>query len=346
MAAAFLSLPHRNGSPCSLDRLRWRGKIVPRGKILPNFRKYRTGPRRTSNPTFLTMKSPLFLPIAVFAVAFLAASPRASAQAHLETSWTSNDGVTIWAQLVGWDGSHFLLKRGGRDYRVPPGRLTEGSREKARKMLDLDPKKLPQASARPEAVPTSSRPVETPPSRPDRQREPSVSRTSETQPGFSPAVRNDTAPPPSQGVVFSPRPAEGGRIRLEGKRAIAPAGVPSVVRTAIEAGNRLQNKPYKWGGGRVPLEDSGYDCSGSVSYVLIKAGLLRSPGTSRTFMKYGEPGPGRWITIYARNGHVFMTICGLRLDTGGSRGRGESGPRWRPAARGGAGFVMRHPPGF
>jgi hypothetical protein len=63
-------------------------------------------------------------------------------------------------------------------------------------------------------------------------------------------------------------------------------------------------------------------------------------------MRYGEPGPGRWITIYARNGHVFMTLCGLRLDTGGHAGRGESGPRWCPNSRGIRGFVMRHPPGF
>lgn len=141
-------------------------------------------------------------------------------------------------------------------------------------------------------------------------------------------------------------PVESGVIRLEGRLAIAPASVPSPVKLAIVAANRLQTKPYKWGGGHGRSEDSGYDCSGSVSYVLMKAGLLRSPGTSRSLMHYGEPGPGRWITVYARNGHAFMTICGLRLDTGGHAGRGESGPRWCPQGRCPSGFVMRHPPGF
>ena len=138
----------------------------------------------------------------------------------------------------------------------------------------------------------------------------------------------------------------GAKIRLEGRLAIAPSGVPSLVQTVIDAGNRLQDKFYKWGGGRARLEDSGYDCSGSVSYVLIKSGLLRAPLTSGSFMRYGEPGPGRWVTIYARNGHVFMTVCGLRLDTGGHAGYRESGPRWCPNSRGISGFVMRHPSGF
>ncbi|MCX6873223.1 MAG: NlpC/P60 family protein [Verrucomicrobia bacterium] len=105
----------------------------------------------------------------------------------------------------------------------------------------------------------------------------------------------------------------------------------------------MQTKPYKWGGGRGRLEDTGYDCSGSVSYVLIKAGLLRSPATSGAFASYGVPGPGRWITIYARNGHVFMTLCGLRLDTSG---HAERGPRWCANFRSASGYVMRHPAGY
>lgn len=135
-------------------------------------------------------------------------------------------------------------------------------------------------------------------------------------------------------------------IRLDGKRAIAPSGIPSVVSTVIAAANRLRNKPYVWGGGHARVEDRGYDCSGSVSYALIKAGLLRSPLTSRGFLRYGKPGKGRWVTIYAKNGHVFMTVCGLRFDTGGHNGRGESGPRWRPGPRSTRGFVTRHPAGF
>jgi hypothetical protein len=152
--------------------------------------------------------------------------------------------------------------------------------------------------------------------------------------------------PPRGSVEGHKPPSTAPAMRLEGRRAIAPSTMPSVILAAIEAGNRLQTKAYKWGGGRARLEDSGYDCSGSVSYVLIKAGLLGSPITSGAFTRYGSPGRGRWITIYARNGHVFMTICGLRLDTGGSGGHGESGPRWRTHMRGTSGFVMRHPSGF
>lgn len=149
---------------------------------------------------------------------------------------------------------------------------------------------------------------------------------------------------PERETSPSPAPTENRRwATLVGRQAIAPTGVPGAILTAIEAGNRLQTKTYKWGGGRARLEDTGYDCSGSVSYVLIKAGLLSSPLTSGSFTRYGAPGPGRWITIHARNGHVFMTLCGIRLDTGGHT---ERGPRWCADLRGGRGFVMRHPPGF
>jgi cell wall-associated NlpC family hydrolase len=159
-----------------------------------------------------------------------------------------------------------------------------------------------------------------------------------------PAAEGYAAVLPERDTVPSPAPVDDRRASLVGRQVIAPAGVPSVVLTAINAGNRLQTKTYKWGGGRARLEDTGYDCSGSVSYVLIHAGLLRSPINSGAFTRYGSAGPGRWITIHARSGHVFMTICGLRLDTGGHAGRG---PRWCPdLRRAGSGFVMRHPPGF
>jgi hypothetical protein len=60
-------------------------------------------------------------------------------------------------------------------------------------------------------------------------------------------------------------------------------------------------------------------------------------------MSWGDPGPGRWITIYANNGHVFMVVAGLRFDTSGANG----GTRWQSArARSYAGFAVRHPPGL
>lgn len=131
---------------------------------------------------------------------------------------------------------------------------------------------------------------------------------------------------------------------LRGGLAYAPKGAPPAVKRAIHAGNRLQNKPYKWGGGHAVLDDTGFDCSGAVSYVLRHAGLLKGQMPSSGFFHYGERGPGRWITIYVRKGHVFMTIAGLRLDTGW--GSNRTGPRWLTKTRPGAGHVLRHPPGY
>ena len=126
--------------------------------------------------------------------------------------------------------------------------------------------------------------------------------------------------------------------------AYAPRNAPLAVKRALAAGNRLQGMPYKWGGGHGRRPDDGYDCSGTVSYVLREAGLLRGSLPSKGFFKYGKKGEGRWITIYIRKGHVFLTIAGLRLDTGGPGDR--TGPRWKPETRQSIGHVMRHPAGL
>ncbi len=126
--------------------------------------------------------------------------------------------------------------------------------------------------------------------------------------------------------------------------AYAPRNAPLAVKRAIAAGNRLQGRPYKWGGGHSRHHDSGYDCSGTVSYVLREAGLLRGSLTSNDYFRYGKKGEGRWITIYMRKGHVFVTVAGLRLDTGGPGAR--TGPRWKPETRQSHGHVMRHPRGL
>ena len=149
--------------------------------------------------------------------------------------------------------------------------------------------------------------------------------------------------------VAAPRasaPAAGNaQIRFDGRFASVGSNAPAQLQHAVYAANKLQNKPYVRGGGHASVEDNAYDCSGSVSYVLIKAGLLRAPLSSGAFASYGEAGPGRFITIWVKPGdHVFMTICGLRMDTsGGSTGEG---PRWRAKGRSMAGFVARHPAGF
>lgn len=126
--------------------------------------------------------------------------------------------------------------------------------------------------------------------------------------------------------------------------AYAPRNAPLAVKKAIAAGNRLQGKPYKWGGGHARLNDSGYDCSGAVSYVLREAGLMKGQMPSSGFFSYGKKGEGDWITVYVRRGHVFMTVAGLRLDTGW--GADRTGPRWHTRTRPGKGHVMRHPPGL
>lgn len=126
--------------------------------------------------------------------------------------------------------------------------------------------------------------------------------------------------------------------------AYAPKSAPYAVKRAIAAGNSLQGMPYKWGGGHARENDSGYDCSGTVSYVLREAGLMDGSLPSRGYFEYGKKGDGKWITIYVRKGHVFMTVAGLRLDTGGPGG--ETGPRWKTQTRQGKGHVMRHPSGY
>lgn len=133
---------------------------------------------------------------------------------------------------------------------------------------------------------------------------------------------------------------------LQNGLAYAPRNAPRAVQRAIQAGNCLQGKPYKWGGGHARLNDSGYDCSGSVSYVLREAGLIKGCIPSSGFFKYGKKGEGEWITIYIRKGHVFMTVAGLRLDTGGPGGNSSSGPKWKPETRSAKGTFVRHPAGL
>jgi hypothetical protein len=132
-------------------------------------------------------------------------------------------------------------------------------------------------------------------------------------------------------------------IAPDRRTAVAPAGAPEEVVDAIAAANKITRKPYKWGGGHGRWWDTGYDCSGTVSYVLHRAGLLDASRDSTGFMSYGARGKGDWITTYAHGGHAYMIIAGLRFDTSG---RGEEGPRWRPEPRSSTGFVARHPAGL
>jgi hypothetical protein len=122
--------------------------------------------------------------------------------------------------------------------------------------------------------------------------------------------------------------------------AYAPAAAPIEVQRAIWAANKLQHKPYIYGGGHQSFRSRGYDCSGTVSYALHAAGLLATPMDSSDFMSWGKRGKGAWITVYTNPGHAWAIIAGLRLDTSGP---GESGPRWRTEKRSTRGFRARHP---
>lgn len=123
-----------------------------------------------------------------------------------------------------------------------------------------------------------------------------------------------------------------------------PSGVPEAVQRVIAGGNAIADFPYIWGGGHASFVANGYDCSGSVSYALAAGGLLSAPLVSGDLATWGEPGPGRWITIYANAGHTFMDVDGMWFDTAGRSGPYAS--RWLVATPPLEGYAVRHPPGL
>jgi hypothetical protein len=128
--------------------------------------------------------------------------------------------------------------------------------------------------------------------------------------------------------------------------AVAPIDAPPVVQEVIAAGNQIAHLPYVYGGGHITYEDTGYDCSGSISFVFDAAHLLTGSVVSGQLERWGDPGPGKWITVFANAGHTFMYVAGLRFDT---VALAETGSRWsaRPADEANLRtFVIRHPPGL
>jgi hypothetical protein len=128
--------------------------------------------------------------------------------------------------------------------------------------------------------------------------------------------------------------------------AIAPANAPPAVQAVIDAGNQIARLPYRFGGGHGTFIDTAYDCSGSISFAFAAAGLLQQTMTSGELMSWGKPGPGKWITVFANQGHTFMYIAGLRFDT---VARAETGSRWSTRSADEPDlhtFVVRHPPGL
>jgi len=157
----------------------------------------------------------------------------------------------------------------------------------------------------------------------------------------------ESAGEPEETSTAAPRAeeADGTQAVLapDGRTALAPRDAPQEVKDAIAAANRITSKPYKYGGGHGRWEDTGYDCSGAISYALHGAGLLDRALDSSGFESYGESGEGAWITVYANSGHAYVVIAGLRFDTSGA---GEEGPRWRTEERSSRGYVVRHPAGL
>ncbi|MGB0094639.1 MAG: hypothetical protein WBP81_19165 [Solirubrobacteraceae bacterium] len=149
---------------------------------------------------------------------------------------------------------------------------------------------------------------------------------------------------------------------LSNGSAAAPQDAPAAVKRAIAAANRIHTSYYR--AERPEYLDRlypWYDCSASTAYVLYHAGLNGTgvtvggtdAGNGITLEDYGEPGPGRWISVYGNSTHAFIVIAGLAFDTadfGGPNIPAGSGPRWRSNPTGnladGMQYVVRHPPGL
>jgi peptidoglycan hydrolase-like protein with peptidoglycan-binding domain len=123
--------------------------------------------------------------------------------------------------------------------------------------------------------------------------------------------------------------------------ALAPANAPDQVKAIIAAGNQIAKMPYRFGGGHGNWNDTGYDCSGSVSFALHGAGLLDQALPSGDFIDWGDPGPGQWVTLYTKASHIYMVVAGIRFDTSG---RSKAGTRWQADMRSTDGYTVRHPP--
>jgi hypothetical protein len=186
--------------------------------------------------------------------------------------------------------------------------------------------------------------------------DPSAATTRTTAPEQTAATQSDGGAPTDAEVARQLEQAFGTKASraidssglTSGGLATVPPSAPSKVAYIINAANQVARKPYVYGGGHGRLAgetfvDNAYDCSGSVSFALAAAGLVDRPMDSTALARYGRPGRGRWVTIYANTGHAFMTVAGLRFDTSG---RAEGGSRWQAHSRTVAGFTVRHPPGL
>ena len=137
-------------------------------------------------------------------------------------------------------------------------------------------------------------------------------------------------------------PVSGGQSIAGNGTIPIPTNVPEVVQKVIAGANAIADFPYVFGGGHGSFIDNAYDCSGSVSYALAAGGLLNQPEVSGELERWGVPGPGRYITVYANAGHTYMYVDGILYDTAGRSGVYAS--RWLVGATDNRGFVVRHWP--
>jgi hypothetical protein len=239
--------------------------------------------------------------------------------------------AALIAAIVACAAGAFALSASGGEKQPPPQRIPAAVKERPRTELPPLPSKHEPTVVEPVAGGAASEPAPEP-------------RELQAPPTGAPKPRRAA----SAGGVHLQRPSTAGdgvrqATALPNGIALPPLEAPEAVRQMIEAGNVIARSPYLWGGGHGKWVDKGYDCSGSVSFVLASAGYLEAPLASGPLMSWGEPGPGRWVTIYAHQGHVWMEVAGIRFDTSGAR---ETGSRWQNEMRSSAGFVARHPPGL
>jgi cell wall-associated NlpC family hydrolase len=226
-----------------------------------------------------------------------------------------------------------LASRGGDDNNPAKRSRTVASTEPGAGVV-RDPE---EAQSFPEPASAVSHPVAEDPA--------AVAETAET--GVSPGAPSDEEVRRDLRQLeryYNGRGGGGKGITLVDGEAQAAPDVPDVIAQVVAGGNAIARFPYRWGGGHGSFLDDAYDCSGSVSYALATAGLLDVPLASGEFADWGRAGPGRWITVYANAGHVYMEVGGIRFDTSGRAGR--RGSRWQLAGRSGRGFEVRHPPGL
>lgn len=139
----------------------------------------------------------------------------------------------------------------------------------------------------------------------------------------------------------------GDRAEIINGIAAAPEAAPPAVKRIIWAANKIIGRPYVFGGGHRSFLSNGYDCSGTVSFALHGARLLKSPLDSSEFMDWGNGGQGQWVTILTNPAHAYLDIAGLRLDTSAADDpSNQQGPRWRPLRPANGGYRIRHPFGL